>query len=1041
MSHKNKIRGFTLIETMIALVMFSFIVAAVIQIFISSQKTKRDTELVTEAQQTARILLDMIAEDVRSAGYGANSIAGHTPIGYAGPYDLMINANFAPYPDNPDSHGTPLAINPTALPLPGNGLYAGSVYSDGAETIRYSFDSNNDGLVTVDDRGDDLEERLTPNTNLYCLARQVFGYNPTTTSNGGTVLPVGLVRVSTSSGVVPMFTYYYYDQTVTRDRLWGDANGDSVLTGAELTSVGPITSATILKNITKVGINVQAQTSRPNSKGAYVEVSLNTIITITRNKPIIDGKTIFGRVAVDANHNNQVDLGEAGVDSVKVELSDGQVQYTTGGGNYSFSVAPKIIQIKVTLPEIVCGATAGYKPVGVLDTIVDATSANIEKNFPVETYVPGFLRGHVYEDLNNSGGFDDGEGILGAAVNLVNSAKVVYSDATGLYCAAVEPRTTDVVCSPPDVIYVPVTPSAGDTTITITAGSYTDVDFRYRQAGQAFIGGKVFKDANPLKTFEGEPGIGGVIITAYTMDDMIPVGQDTTDDNGDFLFMVPENDASNMYFVEETDSAGWISTTPNFKYIGLIAEGDTIDTLHFGDIKLQAITINAVNVMCMTVNDFYEYEGGLTTHLYDEDIVLGTMYNATGNILGWFDKCNDGAVTDINNLFSTNADYTRTTNILANISAMASDTMNRRVTTNNSGSSGTITDPNYKNSRTRKDLVIGLDNTGVSTPSYNLVVWPTIDEDSSTGKWGQAQYPSVLDLKYNSTPKYYLMAQDANYVVNSIALGDFGGDGFPDIVAGFSTAQGANSGGFNLWLNKQIATSKNKVGLEIRDFRDTCQWTPALNLGAVKAVASCYRLFGTYTDLVVGTRTSDGAGRIIVYQGNFAFPWFTQYDVYDPEGEVVSLKTIDINNDGLKDIVSAVKTADGKGKLQVWLQGTDQRFGQLVLSTRYPNYWIILSQGEPTSMATDFMKWSSSIYPHIVVGIKSGSYSGMTLLFDCFGGVLVNNGNDISEGMFNGEVAAVTIGDFNQDGVRDVAIAEKKSATEGHLVIFFPDVN
>jgi len=1052
-NRKNK--GFTMVELMIALTIMAIIVAAVIQIVIKSQQTKREAELINESRQSARVLMDMISEDVRSAGYGANALAGHTPIAYAGPYDLMINANLAPYPDNPAAPESPRAINPAANPLPGDGLFdggGGTGFTDGAETIRYSFDSNNDGTVDANDLGDDLEERLSSrNQNLYCIVRQVFGFDSLQNSNGGTSFPVGLAVVGTSAQARPVFSYYYYDQTVNppRDRLWGDLDGDSILsTDAEFAGVGVLTDANKLKNITKIGINIQVQTRVPDNKGQFVTTNLNTIVSISRNRPVMEGKTISGRVAIDANNNKAVETTELGVENVKVELSDGQQKYTDAGGNYSFNVAPKAYQVAVTLPEAACGATIGYMAQGSLDTIVDASSVNVTQNFPVKTYIPGFVQGYVFDDQDNDKTIDAGEEIAGASVVLTNSAKLVYTNSTGFYCMASIPTTDDAVCNPQAAIYTPVSPSNADTTITIAANATNTVNFIFRQAGKAYIGGKVFRDAAPLKTYEGgtlEPGIGNVIVAVYegtAMEQPSWIKEDTTDADGNFLIEVPETDAANPYFVSEVDSAGWVSTTPNYKFIGAIAADDTLDTLHFGDIKLQAIEISAVNVMCIAVKDFYEYEGAATTHKYDEDIVLGTMYNSSGNILGWFDKCNGVSTTPLNGLFNTNPDYSRTTNIAnANISAMASDTMDRIVVINNTGSSGTITDQNYKNSRTRRDLVIGLDNTGVSGPSYNVVVWPTINDDSTTGAWGRAQHPANI---YNTTTtKFYLTAADPTYVVNSITTGDFGNDGFPDIVAGFSTGVNATSGGFVLWLNKAVPQVKNTT-MQNRTFPappDTQKWMPSLNLGAVKAVASCYQMIGTKTDLVVGTKLGSGVGRIYVYEGQYTAPWFVLKDTYDPGGEVVALELIDINNDGKKDIVAAIKTAEGKGKLEVWKQGTDKRFGVEILSFREPNYTSLLNDGEPMAMDADFMKWSGSIYPHIVVGLKASSYIGKTLIFDCNGGVLVGLGTDPSQGAYTGEVAAVGIGDFNQDGVKDIAIAEKKDANTGHLVIFFPVIN
>ena len=63
-------RGFTLLETMLALVVFSIIGVAVYQVMIRTNQSERVSTTVAEAQQNARVALDTILSDLRQAGYG-----------------------------------------------------------------------------------------------------------------------------------------------------------------------------------------------------------------------------------------------------------------------------------------------------------------------------------------------------------------------------------------------------------------------------------------------------------------------------------------------------------------------------------------------------------------------------------------------------------------------------------------------------------------------------------------------------------------------------------------------------------------------------------------------------------------------------------------------------------------------------------------------------------------------------------------------------------------------------------------------------------
>ncbi len=73
MKVSNKSLGFTLIELMIAMVLGLILIGGVIQVFLSSKQTYASQQALSEVQENARFALDMIAKDIRMAGYGGCS--------------------------------------------------------------------------------------------------------------------------------------------------------------------------------------------------------------------------------------------------------------------------------------------------------------------------------------------------------------------------------------------------------------------------------------------------------------------------------------------------------------------------------------------------------------------------------------------------------------------------------------------------------------------------------------------------------------------------------------------------------------------------------------------------------------------------------------------------------------------------------------------------------------------------------------------------------------------------------------------------------
>jgi type IV pilus assembly protein PilW len=159
-------KGMTLIEIMIALLLGVFLLAGVIQIFISSRETYRVQEALSRLQENGRFAMDFLGRDIRMADYRACSVsllldnAGNR-WGVVGAPDGANAANRAL--DPPDSitvrwSDVQPCINPTqtvvytiaASATPPNLMELkrnGASLVEGVENmqITYGVDSNSDG--------------------------------------------------------------------------------------------------------------------------------------------------------------------------------------------------------------------------------------------------------------------------------------------------------------------------------------------------------------------------------------------------------------------------------------------------------------------------------------------------------------------------------------------------------------------------------------------------------------------------------------------------------------------------------------------------------------------------------------------------------------------------------------------------------------------------------------------------------------------------------------------------------------------------------
>ena len=172
--------GFTLVETMIGIMMLGVVLLAFAGIFSLFQKSATQSRQFADAQQNARIAIDHLTETLRQAGARSDYSAGQRHVAHAGPYQIAINGDL----DRGEtiSGQAPQAaisrtVSPFKVPAGGTTIYdPPKSYDSDAETVVLTIDSNGDGAISSADRGDDVEED-GPNPNVYVMSRRSYGFD------------------------------------------------------------------------------------------------------------------------------------------------------------------------------------------------------------------------------------------------------------------------------------------------------------------------------------------------------------------------------------------------------------------------------------------------------------------------------------------------------------------------------------------------------------------------------------------------------------------------------------------------------------------------------------------------------------------------------------------------------------------------------------------------------------------------------------------------------------------------------------------------
>src|SRR5512132_1130399 len=219
---KGRARGFTLIELMITLTALAVVMIVLMAVIYAAMRSRTGTANRMESVQAARAAVDMMARDLRSAGYGADLTYPVTPqpaIAYIDSQEVILCSNI-----DRDIKAYEPAGAPQPRPLQASAWTPPGKYRTGAELIRWTLDLNNDGTVNPSDvsSAGGFDAQASRNPNDYVLVRQVYGDSVTMVAgqNGGTTENIALVQHPGGANP-PMFLVYLRGSTLP----WNWQNG------------------------------------------------------------------------------------------------------------------------------------------------------------------------------------------------------------------------------------------------------------------------------------------------------------------------------------------------------------------------------------------------------------------------------------------------------------------------------------------------------------------------------------------------------------------------------------------------------------------------------------------------------------------------------------------------------------------------------------------------------------------------------------------------------------------------------------------------
>jgi type II secretory pathway pseudopilin PulG len=992
--------GFTMVELLVTLTILSAVLVVLGTVMLSASRSRTATGNQVEAVSAARAGADIMARDLRSAGYGVDMDYATLPqpaIAYVDSTQILINANMTPYPDTAAVRIGPHAYNPTGTPRPfplnGTAYQPPIKYRSGAEVIQWTLDVNNDGQVNSSDvgtSGDGLDAYRTANPDDYMLLRRVYGDScgatPTSGNNGGTggqylnsslipprVIPtterIALVRKP--GGTVPaLFTVYLRGSSTPWP--W---------------SAGPV-PATRLAEIERIVMNITATSAKPDWRGKYAETQIRTEINSLRNSPNFDltQYALSGYVYHDLNKNKAKDSGEPGLSGARVTCG-ALALATDATGFYRFVLPPGTYTLKHTPPM-------GYGVLTAPDSFNVTLGPAATRSFADTARAGGTVNVYVFNDADKSGAKSGSENWKpGARVFLQGDTLTsVYTNGDG-YAALFAPvGGYKVVMATPDS-FTASTPTFY--TGTMTNGGSATHTFGVYMSASGTVSGKVFVDNDRNGSWDTrEPvvrdawvGIGPADspVMAYTM----------TDNTGSYSIEVPVNDPPHTtpYYVQCIPPSGYAAASTLVRGPLWVSDHAVISNQDFSLGTFYIIRAEAQRVLSLASGDLVEKDWGLsltTTPRQDVDIVLGAEASGVDNVMVWFNQY------DAKPLLNPVPSYSR--DAAQSVLSLALDSLDTA------------------GLRRRLDVVAGTKY----TTRGNLYSWLTQNTSDNEGYLPkkETQAMKTADLGDVTVVKTRQM---------------YGGAG-PEILAGTKSPT-AGYGTLEIWAN-------NDANPPV--FSRLAQYPPgggipSNRLGEVTSLDWTDVDADGMPDLVVGTKKSNYTGQVMIFElMSSGLVWRNTIDFTGDA--VTAVTTLDIDADGQEDIVAGTESGLTTGRV-IWLRNRH--------SASFPYKFDVQSTKNAPGIIQTMTSGDlgGTTREDILIGWRSSStgYGGGVQIWYTDAKNLPDSGVDPSGGTVANMVTGITLNNFDfgtypttppMPYLMDFAVGVKKNAIEGELVVF-----
>lgn len=979
----SSVRGFSLVEMMITLIVLAVVVLAVSTVMLTASRSKQSSTNLAESTQAARVASDLIARDLRSAGYGADldyTARPQAPLAYIDSLQVLINENVSPFPDTSSVvRGVPQAYNPASagnpFPLVGTPWTPPIRYRTGAEIVRWTLDANNDGTLSASDLTDPnaADAARTPNPNDWELVRQVYGDSAggSAGTNGPTTERVALIS-KPGGTVAPLFTVYMKNATQPWDWAQGPIPPDS------------------LRSVARVQVRVTAPSPRPDNRGNYLTTMYSSEVHSMRNVPDIGQPEygVDGFVFDDVNRNGTQDAGEPGIANARVTL--GVYSMYTGPNGYFLLPAPAATYTLRHTPP------ANYGVFTSPDSFVCPLPPAVSHSFADTARTGGWAVCHAFEDKDADGTQDAGEpDMSGVKFTMSFMNQTGYSNASGVVSLFSTVGFYQVICFPPDSFFCQ---TANPVTNSMTAGGTDNYEFALAKLPFGTIQGKVYRDNNKNGVLDaGEAGIGNVWVGVSKDGGGTLLGFGYTEASGNYSIRAPINDPphTTAYDVMAIAPPGYFPTSPSDIGGIWVQANQTLTGPNFGMSSFQVISLNASRVLSLVSGDLVEkdYIGAIANAHKDADILLGADAAGADQVSVWFNQWNASP------LFTATPTYPRSAPQA--VMSMALDTLDSNA-------------PKWQ-----PDLVTGTK----CVSAGNFFVWLTQNTSGNEG-----YIPSSANQPYKTKDQGDVQA------VRTLDCAGATPD-MPDIIVGTKSPT-ANQGSVEVWMNSNAATPT----FTLEDVYPPSGTLAAGGMGEVTCMGLGDFDGDGLRDLVVGTRTGSYSGQVLFFKnlGKSVQPHFLYMGgMTFSTDAILSMGVVDVNHNGTPDLVVGTQDGVASGNL-IYLRNSDPaNFGFTIRRTEQaPGIVTAMAVGDFGGIAAE----------DLVVGFRqsSSTYAGGVRIYYLDGSNLPFSGTDASNGSLINWVPAATVNNFNFGAnpaavapfLTDFAVGVKSGASTGALVLF-----